>query len=188
MGVVPPAREKTKVAGFFADGLYYARVREVASFPYEGTVHNFRTTSGEYIAGGLLVHNCFGHWHRDQGIVTLDGRTFMNQGAVSRGALIKENLERKPKVGLIEITPEGIVTKALLLDVPPASEVFDIERKERQDEQTRHIDQFVLKLQADLQIDPEASIETTLSGMTFAAEIRDLALHYLENARLKKVS
>jgi DNA repair exonuclease SbcCD nuclease subunit len=130
---------------------------------------------------------CFGHWHRDQGIVTLDGRTFMNQGAVSRGALIKENLERKPKVGLIEITPDGISTKALLLDVLPAAEVFDVERKERQDEQTRHIDQFVQKIQTDLLIDPEASIESTLSSMTFAGEIRELALHYLENARLKKV-
>jgi hypothetical protein len=111
----------------------------------------------------------------------------MNQGAVSRGALIKENLERKPKVGLIEITPDGISTKALLLDVLPASEVFDVERKERQDEQTRHIDQFVQRIQTDLLIDPEASIEDTLSGMTFATDIREMALHYLENARLNKV-
>lgn len=130
----------------------------------------------------------FGHWHRDQGIVTLDGRIFMNQGAVSRGALIKENLERKPKVGLIEITPEGISTKALPLDVLPASEVFDVERKERQDEQVRHIAQFVQRIQEDLHVDPESSIEDTLSGMTFATEIREMALHYLENARLNKAS
>lgn len=129
---------------------------------------------------------CFGHWHRDQGIVTLEGRTFLNQGAVSRGALIRENLERTPKVGIIEVTKSGITCTPFPLSVLPPSEVFDLERKERQDEQVRHIDQFVQKIRADVLMDPEASIEDTLSNLSFATEIRELALHYLETARLKK--
>jgi DNA repair exonuclease SbcCD nuclease subunit len=129
---------------------------------------------------------CFGHWHKDQGIVPLDGCTFMNLGAVSRGALIRENLERAPKIGLIEVTPEGIVTTPIALDVLPASEVFDLERKERQDEQVRNIDHFVQRLQEDVMADPEATIEDALANLTFAKEVREAALTYLEQARLKR--
>jgi len=129
---------------------------------------------------------CFGHWHKDQGIVALDGGgIFVNLGAVSRGALIRENLERIPKVALIEVTPEGITTTALPLEVLPASEVFDLERKDRQDEQVRVIDQFVLKLQEDVLVDSDDSIEDTLSNLSFAQEVRDVALTYLEQARTR---
>lgn len=128
----------------------------------------------------------FGHWHRDQGIVDMRGRVFVNQGAVSRGSLIRENLERTPKVGLIEVTAGGIVATPLPLEVLPAAEVFDVERKERQDEQVKVIDQFVQRLQADALVDSASSIEDTMANLSFAAEVRELALHYLESARLKK--
>lgn len=129
---------------------------------------------------------CFGHWHRDQGIVQLDGRTFVNQGAVSRGALIRENLERTPKVGLIEATPTGLITTPIPLNVLPASEVFDIERKERQDEQVEHISAFIDEIKANLVVNEEDSVDNTLSRMTYAEDIRELALHYLENARQRR--
>lgn len=131
---------------------------------------------------------CFGHWHKDQGIESIDDRTFVNVGAVSRGALIRENLERTPKVALIEATLEGIRATPLPLDVLPANEVFDVERKERQDEQAQTINQFVQKLWDDVLVDSEASIDDTIMGMEFAKDVRDMALSYLENARLKKVS
>lgn len=129
---------------------------------------------------------CFGHWHRDQGIVTIDGRTFVNQGAVSRGALIRENLERTPKVGLIEVTPTGLIATPIPLEVLPPAEVFDIERKERQDVQVQQINAFVEEIKAKIQVNENDSVETALKEMTFADDIRELALHYLENARLKK--
>jgi len=129
---------------------------------------------------------CFGHWHRDQGIVTVGDRTFVNQGAVSRGALIRENLERTPKVGLIEATPNGLKATAIQLNVLPASEVFDIERKERQDEQVQHIAEFIEEIKSNLVVNEEDSVDNTLRRMTYAEDIRELALHYLENARQRK--
>lgn len=183
LGITPPDRSKTKVAGFFDDGLYYVRVRGVSRVPYKGPVHNFRTSTGEYVVGGVLVHNCFGHWHKDQGIINIDGKLFVNQGAVSRGALIKENTERTPQVAIIEATVSGITARTVPLVVPPATEVFDFERKEKQEREGRDIDQFITRLQQDAAFDLTVSIEDNVRALNFADDVRDLALEYLEAAR-----
>lgn len=126
----------------------------------------------------------FGHWHRDQGIAVIEGRHFVNQGAVSRGALVKENLERIPKVALIRVTKSAIDVESLPLTVLPASEVFDLTAKERQDTESIVIDQFVQELNTNFEvIDPEAGFEKAISQMNFADEIRSRALHYLEMVR-----
>lgn len=126
---------------------------------------------------------CFGHWHKDQGIVTIDGKHFVNQGALSRGALIRENLERTPKATLLQVTPEGVTVLSLPMVVAPAEQVFDLERKERQEKEGLEIDQFVATLQASVDYDPSQSIEANLQSLDFAREVRDLALSYLEQAR-----
>jgi len=126
---------------------------------------------------------CFGHWHKDQGIIQIDGKQFVNQGALSRGALIRENIERTPQATLLEVTPSGIVTVSLPMLVAPAEEVFDFERKDRQEKEGLEIEQFVTTLRANLDFDPSQSIEANLQSLDFAREIRDLALGYLEQAR-----
>lgn len=135
---------------------------------------------------------CFGHWHRDQGIEVIDGRRFINQGAVCRGSLIRENIERTPKVTLIEFERERVeggdtkhivTTSSIELDVLPASEVFDFERKERQEQEGRSIEQFVEQLNVEANIDPSVGIEDVIAGLDFAREVRDLAMDYLERAR-----
>jgi DNA repair exonuclease SbcCD nuclease subunit len=125
----------------------------------------------------------FGHWHKDQGVVEYRGKHFVNLGAVSRGSLSKDNLERSPKVALIDFTPGRILVEPIELKVAPASEVFHIERKERLDREAKEIDQFVDRLNADATLDPSASIEDNLKSLSFAADVRDLALLYLERAR-----
>lgn len=184
IGVNPPERTKTKVSGFFSDGLYFARVREVTRVPYRGVVHNFRTSSSEYLAGGVLVHNCFGHWHRDQGIEIVGGKYFVNQGSVSRGALVRENLERTPKVALLEIDDSGISVTELPLCVAPASEVFDLEKKAMQEREKHDIDQFILRLVSDGTVDPDASIEDNVRTLAFTNDVRNEALRYLEKAEV----
>jgi len=125
----------------------------------------------------------FGHWHRDQGIVQLEGRFFVNQGAVSRGALVRENLERTPKVALIEVADGVITVKAMPLTVLPAEEVFDVERKERLEKEALAIDQFVAQMEADSEEDTPKDIDTSLSVLNFAPEVRKRAQVYLERAR-----
>lgn len=132
---------------------------------------------------------CFGHWHRDQGVVHIaDGLfakevAFVNQGAVSRGALTQETLTRAPKVALLSITRSGVTVTQIPLQVPPASEVFDLERKARADEERGAIEEFVSRLQLSAQQNPESAIEDTVNGLDFAKDVREAALNYLERAR-----
>lgn len=125
----------------------------------------------------------FGHWHKDQGAVRIGGKFFVNPGAVSRGALVQENLTRKPQVALIELTPDDVSVGVIPLQVAPASEVFDIERKERREKEGEVISQFVDKLRQDVMADGSTDIETNVHGLDFATDVRDLALEYLERAR-----
>jgi len=125
----------------------------------------------------------FGHWHKDQGIVKLEGKTFVNQGALSRGSLIRENLERTPKGTLLEFTPGGLVTLSCPMLVAPAEDVFDLERKDRQEKEGAEIDTFVATLRASAEYDPALSIEANLQALDFVRDVRDLAMSYLERAR-----
>jgi DNA repair protein SbcD/Mre11 len=128
---------------------------------------------------------CFGHWHRNQGITEIDERHFVNLGAVSRGALVRESLERAPQVALITVEDglSDLSVKAISLDVAPAEDVFDLERKERQEKESRIIEQFVERLQEDVQVDLSANIEDGVAALDFAPKVKEVALEYLERAR-----
>jgi len=125
----------------------------------------------------------FGHWHKDQGVVNIKGKYFVNQGAVSRGALTHENTQRIPQVTLMEFSLSGIKVKALPLNVAPAEEVFDFEKKERVESERHSIDAFIERLQEDLTFNSEDTVEANIQALNFAAEVRNLALEYLEQAR-----
>lgn len=126
---------------------------------------------------------CFGHWHRDQGSVEVGGKYFINPGSVSRGSLIKENLNRTPHVVLIELSLTGKTVGMVPLRVAPAKDVFDVDRKERREKEGEIINQFVERLRQDVVFDASADIETSVNGLDFAVDVRDLALEYLERAR-----
>jgi len=123
---------------------------------------------------------CFGHWHKDQGVEVIHGRQFINVGAVSRGALVRENLQRTPQVALVEIDGGDVKVTVIPLSVAPAEEVFDLEKKAAQEKERRDIDQFVLQLLSDGVIDPNSSIEANIRGLNFADNVREEALRYLE--------
>lgn len=126
----------------------------------------------------------FGHWHKDQGVTHIRGKTFVNLGALSRGALVKENLTRIPKVALLEFRKGGFDVTPIELDVAPASEVFDLEKKERRDRETRSIEQFVDRMKAGLEVPRGVSIEDAVGQISgFADEIGALAVEYLRRAR-----
>jgi Icc-related predicted phosphoesterase len=130
---------------------------------------------------------CFGHWHQDQGIVRIRDRWFVNQGAVSRGALSRENLTRTPKVALIEVDRGGIHITPHPLVVAPVAEVFDIERKARQERESKSIEQYVERIQSGIVVNEQASVEDCISRLDFARDIHQLALSYLQRARNRKM-
>ena len=127
---------------------------------------------------------CFGHWHKDQGSCFVDGRYFINPGAVSRGALVKENLQRTPQVTLIEFVDGEIMVGMIPLVVAPATEVFDLERKQRREKESKVIEDFVAHMQRDIADEPAESIEGNIKNLSdFAADVQSTALEYLERAR-----
>lgn len=129
---------------------------------------------------------CFGHWHKDQGVVQIDGRYFVNPGALSRGALTNENMTRVPQAVLIEVDDGEITVGTIPLRVPPAQEVFDVARKARREQEGTVITQFIQKLQKEAEATPEKGVEATIRGLGFAPEVRACALEYLERAREAK--
>ncbi len=127
---------------------------------------------------------CFGHWHKDQGVEEVGGKKFVNQGALSRGALVRENLERIPQVSLLEFEDSTINVELHKLSVAPAADVFDLEKKALQEREHHDIDQFVTRLVSDLVIDPSSSVEDIVSTLDFADDVRKEALKYLEQAEV----
>lgn len=126
----------------------------------------------------------WGHWHKDQGVEEVGGKYFINQGAVSRGALVRENLERIPQVSLIEFDGQSIKVSLSKLVVAPAADVFDLEKKSLQEREHHDIDQFVTRLVTDLAMDPSSSIEANIASLDFADDVRREALKYLEQAEV----
>jgi hypothetical protein len=125
----------------------------------------------------------FGHYHKDQGIVDHMGVKFVNLGAISRGALTFENLDRKPKVSLIKATSQGIFVEEHVVPHEDASAVFDLEKKKRLDTERRSLDDFISKLRANSSQSPEDSVESRKKELdAYPADLRAMALSLLEAA------
>lgn len=143
----------------------------------------FRYSSLIYEGGPDVF--CFGHWHKDQGVVCLEGRYFVNQGAVSRGSLTKDNLTRTPQVALLEFSSGGVTVQTIPLKVSSPEEVYDLERKERQETETLAINQFINQLEQSLTVTSDEDIEEGIRrDIALAPEVRLRALSYLETVRL----
>ena len=181
MGVQPLPRSKTKVEGFFHDGLFWRRVRGVQRRHYNGPVYNMRTSTQEYTAGLLLTHNCFGHWHKDQGVTTLGDKTFVNIGSLTRGSLSQDEVERQPACAVLSFMPEGRDVRVVRLKVKPADEVFDVERRQRVETRRMEMDAFVSTLRDTLSQEASGDIAGIVAGMSDVPEqVRERALTYLE--------
>jgi DNA repair exonuclease SbcCD nuclease subunit len=91
----------------------------------------------------------FGHYHKDQGIIDHLGVKFVNLGAISRGALTFENLERKPKVALLICNSQGISIEEHIIPHADAADVFDLERKKKLENVRKDMDEFIAQFRAD---------------------------------------
>jgi len=183
MGVSFPEREKTRVSGFFQGGLYWARVRGVSRKSYQGLVYNMRTSTQEYVAGLLLTHNCFGHWHKDQGITEITpGKWVVNIGSLTRGSLSQDNLERAPACAVLAFGASGIRIERRNLRVAPAGDVFDTRGRAQSEVQSMVIDDFARKLREVLNTTEERkSLVDSLREMEGVPEaVRERALLILE--------
>lgn len=125
----------------------------------------------------------FGHYHKDQGIVEHQGVKFVNLGAIARGALTIENLERKPKVSHIKITSSGVSVEEIVVPHKDASEVFDLEKKKRIDLQMKDMRDFIDKLQANTDMASGGGLKERLATLdSVPNDLREMVLETLEQA------
>lgn len=184
MGVVFNSRTKTRVSGFFHDGMYFARVQEVGRKHYQGPVYNMRTSTEEYVAGMLVTHNCFGHWHKNQGAVEIaPGKWVVNIGSLTRGSLSEDNVDRIPQVAVLTFT-DKIEIETRNLKVKPAEEVFDLAKRDREEARTMTIDAFVQQVQDSLinTADKKDLVEVVRGMEEVPAKVRDKTLEYMSKA------
>ena len=165
------------------DGHVVAVVHALASFaPDEKIQSFFNETIFDY--RDLVFNGCpdayvFGHYHKDQGIVDHLGVKFINLGAVSRGALTFENLERKPKVSLLSFTSQGVDAEEIEIPCADASDIFDLSLKKRLDNERKDLSDFISKLKSNTSsevLDRNAMLQH------YPDSLRTLALDILEAA------
>lgn len=135
-----------------------------------------------------------GHYHIDQGITThafnTKERTFINIGAISRGSLDEDNIDRSPKFGLIKVikSDEGlkIDSKAVRLKVRPYDQVFDVVKKEEDKKRQVETEEFVghLKNEISENINDENKVEKEIDAMKIDKEIIDKVRYFLQEADL----
>lgn len=187
MGVDFRPRTKTKVAGFFHDGMYFARVRSVSREHYRGPVYNMRTSNEEYVAGMLVTHNCFGHWHKNQGITEVKGgKWVVNVGSLTRGSLTEDNTKREPGVVVMGFWPSAKQMPPSLefvkITIRPAEEVFDMEKRAREEARALTVDAFVESVKSELQASSDKPFGEIVEAMELPAEVKERALEYIDAA------
>lgn len=127
---------------------------------------------------------CFGHWHKDQGVVEMGGKTFLNIGSLTRGALSQDEVQRQPSCAILNFDTDGLHCQTVRLKVQPAEDVFDVERREHQERQQMEMDGFVASVRESLAPqEGAATIEEALDALNdIPTSVKERALHYLEQA------
>jgi len=134
-----------------------------------------------------------GHYHIDQGIqkITDNGKDqyFINVGAISRGSLSEDNINRDPKISLVtlDITSEGIKTIKIIgvkLKVKPYQEVFNVEEKQEEKEKLKAAEEYVETLKQEISIEDKDTdkIRTEITNLNLDNLVIKKLGYYLEQA------
>ena len=122
-----------------------------------------------------------GHWHKDQGVVEVGGKKFVNVGAMTRGSIVQDEVERRPAIVLMSFSKGEVEIRALRLRTAPADEVFDLDARTRAEARTMTLDAFVASVRETLVDSHHGTLEDTVGEMKDIPEkIREKALLYLE--------
>lgn len=129
----------------------------------------------------------FGHWHKYQGVEKLEHegkeKYFVNIGALSRGSLTEEELERLPKIVLFDLAPGKIDYKIANLKCTPSEECFSVERKARLDQREDEVARFVEGLATEQGSGEKVNLDNMVREMDVQIEVKERVLEYLELAR-----
>lgn len=128
----------------------------------------------------------YGHIHEDHGIFEVDGVTYANMGAISRGSLTEYNVNREIKIAVWddEMDDDGRYGGFTEVVVPhkPASEVFKMVQAEEKKENRLTLDAFLEDVgSSTLDISSTASvIDHVKSRKDLPGRVRQLAIEIVE--------
>jgi len=128
---------------------------------------------------------CFGHWHKDQGIQEIaGGRWVVNVGSLTRGALTQDNVDREPGVvvmgfGSRDVAPSLDFVK---IRVRPATDVFDMQKRVREEARAMTVDAFVESIRRELQGSTGRPFREIVTAAEVPAKVKERALDYIERA------
>jgi len=134
----------------------------------------------DYFASSEVDAFVIGHHHADQGIQDIGGRKYFAHGSMNRVGAHAGDMTRRPAVGLLEVTKEGVVGKIARLKVPEASEIFDFEKHQALVAERKELDQF-LEMVASQQI-AQTDVEGVLTAMSLPQEVRKRVDEFIQSA------
>lgn len=123
---------------------------------------------------------CFGHWHKNQGVTRVGGKVIVNIGSLTRGALTEDEVNRIPECAVLSFTKAGIEVDQRPLKVQPASEVFDLVGRTRQEARAMTVDAFVESVRTTLTARPSESLFDQVRAMDAPDEVKERIIGYLE--------
>lgn len=126
---------------------------------------------------------CFGHWHKDQGVEVVGGKTIINVGSLTRGSLSQDEVERKPACAVMSFAPgHPPQVQVVRLRVAPASEVFDVAGRARAVARATTVDTFAESVRARLATERGRDVTEVVAGLDVPDRVRERVLLYLERA------
>ena len=130
-----------------------------------------------------------GHYHIYQGIENVSGKYFVNLGSITRGTQSDEDIAHQPQIGFIKVsTDNGEVSctaRSIKLKIKPASEVFDLTKREEEQKENQEIQKFVEKLSAEAVNQSKMAnktIEEIIDSMDMAKAVKDKVMYFIQEA------
>ena len=129
----------------------------------------------------------FSHWHKDQGIEEIaEGKWVVNVGSLTRGALTQDNVDREPGVVILGFWPRSRGVPPQLefvkIKIQPASQVFDMEKRAREEAREMTVDAFVESVRQELQSSSDRPFSEVVAAMDLPDKVKERAMAYIEEA------
>lgn len=130
---------------------------------------------------------CFGHWHKNQGITQIaDHKWVVNVGSMTRGSLTQDNVDREPGVVVMGFWPREKHMPPSLefvkLTIEPSDQVFDMEKRVKEEARAMTVDAFVESVKEELQSSSDEPFDEIVGAMEIPSEVKERALQYIEAA------
>lgn len=112
----------------------------------------------------------YGHIHDPHGVYKVEGITFANLGAISRGSMFEKEFDRTPEVGMVTFDPGGVkVNPVPLRSARPAEEVFRIEEVTQERTEASEKSEFIEALrEAEVEV---FSVERSISAISERSDV-----------------